>query len=69
MLALRRAPDVPAKGGKDKHPALCDNAHADLVTPLALAPKALREEGFNQSLLAPYLAQIGEFRAWNSLQP
>ncbi len=43
--------------------------HADLVTPLALAFKTLREEGFSQSLLMPYLAQIKESRARNSVQP
>ncbi len=43
--------------------------HAELVTPLALAFKTLREEGFSQSLLTPYLAQIRESRARNSVQP
>lgn len=43
--------------------------HADLIEPLAAAFRALHAEGFSQSLLAPYLAQIQESQARNSAMP
>jgi ABC-type amino acid transport substrate-binding protein len=43
--------------------------HADLLEPLAEAFRALKAEGVSQTLLAPYLAQIRESQARNSVEP
>ena len=43
--------------------------HADLVQPLAKAFHTLHAEGFTRTLLAPYLAQIRESQARNSVLP